>query len=441
MVDFFRNGNIPTGISIQTFLGRVAELPVSDELYLAKEIAGLHRPRLKEFVDTIFSVTQDERIVRLFFKNPGVQKKMDIAVLSDYFTSLHAMHSKGQITREVFEECAESLMGGFVNHHDESLLPLLYNIVCTTTNKLDAFEFFQSPRFDELLAQQSGLICSARGRTGQIDRSEKAFKRIELPITFEAYLKGLTARYGAGAPQTLIREFVLEDKLTPSYIEVCRRVIGDDALVQLACDHSTSKLAINSIAKLAPIFGESAFHPPGFIQALETAVISNEVPDYLLKFQKLGLDEKSLPLLADMLLSNLKKAVRFDPDRFAMSFASDVAGLANRLGRGAEALQYTLDEVRGALGAEPTDSLTAIINKGFSERRKFQSTLQTQAYSHLVNVVAKVGLNELREIAPDANGDFILECIESRSIPINKMTVMRMFPQTKGRILENDLGL
>ena len=441
MIEFFPGGVVPPGYKIDFFLSEVAKLGPRDEIFLAKAIAGLSPGKLRDLATRILPTSKDERLLRLFFKNPGVHRKMDIDALSDYFQIIRLMEHRGDIARDLFEDMAASLVAGYSSQYGESFLCRLSFSVAVATKGRSSLERFQSPEFDVALSRHLSRYEVEKQNSSQSMRSWDALKCIELPATFEVYLRAMQAAKSDSAVQ-LVADLVMTDKLSESYIDVARRVLGDDLLVQVANNSKQNFSGIRSIANLVPVFGESMFHHHEFLDELQDQLDSGEIPEYLTRFRSMDFDDVRFPILAHFLVKNLDLATIFKPDKSDMGFAADLAGLASRKGEGVTALIANLNATASTFGSAPEDPMTDMLNKALQvSKSRNQTVSRIQAYSHLLNVVSKVGLEILYELAPAVKSGFVMDVLEKRPIKMPKKEVMRLFPQTKGAILENDLGL
>lgn len=441
MIEFFPGGVVPTAHRVEFFLREAAKLEPREEIYLAKAIAGLSPAKLNDLASRILSASQDERLLKLFFKNPGVHRKMDIESLSHHFAVIRVMEGKGAISREIFEEMATSLVAGYASSYGESFLCRLSGIVAVATKGSSSVERFISPDFDLALSRHLASYDVAKQNDRQAMRSWDALKFIELPATLEVYLGSMQAENPDSAAQ-LVADLVMLDKLPESYIAASRRVLGDELLVQVANSSKQRLSGIRSIAILVPVFGEAVFHSPGFLCELQKQLDVSEIPTYLTNFQSMSFDETRFPILADFLVQKMDLAININTQTKDMSFSVDLAGLASRKGRGLEVLKLNLNAVSDTLDLNAGDSATDKLNMAYRVGSgKTQTISRIMAYSHLRKVVARVGLECLHELSKDVRAGFVMDCIETHGMNLPKKEVMRLFPQIKGAILENDLGL
>lgn len=441
MIEFFADGVVPTGHKVEFFLNSVAKLEPRDEIILAKAIAGLSPSKLKDLSQRILPVSKDDRLLKLFFKNPGVHRKMDGGSLTNYFVIIRSMEFRGDITRDLFEDLASSLVAGYSSQYGDSFLARLSFANIIATDGSNTAEKFKSPDFDLALSRHLSSYEIAKQNSSQCMRSAEALKGIELPATLEVYLRAMQAVKPDYASQ-IVADMIMLDRLPSSYIDVARLVLGDELFIQVANNSKHNLRGIRSIANLAPVLGEVEFHTPEFLEELEDQLANGEIPDYLIKFHEMGFDDVRLPILADFLVEHMNIAITFDPDQKDMKFSADLVGLATRRGFGADALKISLKAMAPTFGSSPDDPVVDVLNAAFGHSTSRAKTfIRIQAYSHLLNILSKVGLETLRELAPSVRDGLVLDVIGKRSIQISKKEVMKMFPQTKGAILEIDLGL
>lgn len=437
MFDFFPRGAVPCQSRMELFFQQVGQLRPRDEIYLAKAIAGLSPSKLADFASRVIPASKDERLLRNFFQNPGVHRKMDLAAISLYLRVIREMEFRGSVTRDFYEEMATRLVQGYSN--GGSILSCIYEAEFAAT-KMRVGTQFNKPDFD--LALSRHITAADLTRQGEVNamRSWSALQIIELPATLEAYLVASSDNNRFAAEQ-LTSHLVATCKLPESYIGVFRRVLGDEAFIQIVKQSNDRPKGIEAVADLTPIFGESAFHDEEFLARLRVQLEAGEMPAYLAKFRAMGFDESRLPLLAEFLLEHMELAITFDPENADMGFAVELARLAKSKGCGVKALSVYLQAITTAFDLPPETQSIDIVNNAYQASREKALGIHLKVYGDLLRVVAQVGLESLQMVAPGVNAGFVMECLEKQPSALSKREIMRMFPQTKGAMLENDLGL
>lgn len=156
------------------------------------------------------------------------------------------------------------------------------------------------------------------------------------------------------------------------------------------------------------------------------------------------LDETKLPLLAGFMVENLDRILKFEPaEQKSLAFTLDVLAFANRVGSGTQAFRRVVNNLRQFAGLDDGWGTPAqIINGVVHQKSGHNVTIAgIRAYDHLVLAIKVVGLQTLMEVSPDVGSAFIMKFLEKHPTDLSQTEVMRMFPQAKGRYLENDLGL
>lgn len=437
MFDFFPRGAVPCRSRMELFFQQVSQLRPRDEIYLAKAIAGLSPSKLADFASRVIPDSKDERLLRHFFQNPGVHRKMDLDAISLYLRVIREMEFRGSVTRDFYEEMATSLVQGYSN--GGSILSCIYEAEFAATQMRVAKEF-NKPDFDLALSRHIAAADLTRQGEANFVRSWSALQIIELPATLEAYLVACNANNRFAAEQ-LTAQLVSTRTLPKSYIGVFRRVLGDETFIQVVKRSLDRPKGIDAVADLTPIFGEAAFHDESFLARLRIQLEAGEVPVYLSKFRAMGFDEARLPLLAAFMLEYMGLAITFNPENVDMGFAVELAGLARRKGFGVNALSVYIQAIATAFDLPTEAQAVDIVNNAYQASRAKEFGTHRKVYGDLLRVVTQVGLESLQVVAPGVNAGFVMECLEKQPSALTKREIMRMFPQTKGSMLENDLGL
>jgi hypothetical protein len=446
MYKFFLGGNIPNNVNdAQRFLQNLNDSGEEGMAGLAKEIDQFYPDQLEEFLENVLPLTWDERILGLVYFNKRAVDMMKMKLSMKYFKFIHERSLKDQIDPVFYESCAASLIRGYdTKNWRLNLLPELSTVVIGSRSNPNAFHTFPGSEFDKAMAAHLSEVLSFGHSERAFTECKKSLWKVELPISLGVLLQD---RVNAGATETaakLVSELFILNKLTDKYIPVCREVLGDGLFLQACTPAISQGEGIRSVSKLAPIFGEETFHSPSFFQSVRWNNDGGELPGYLDSFRKMGFDEAKLPLLAGYLMDNLKRATRTGYAAKGLDFIKDIANLGVRLGRGSEVLSALVTNLREVTNRDDKSTVApaAQINELF--RLKSESSMATskiRAFLYLLDVIEIVGLEALYELAPTVDGKVIGEFLSRNKTDLSERQIMSMFPQSKGHMLDQALGL
>lgn len=443
MAEFLSGGVIPTGkVRIESFLEKIENIADSEVTVLAGEIASLSQSKLLDFVTRILPQTGNEMLLSLVFKSPDVHKKMGLDRLEQYMDVLLCLNHSELISQEFFEECATSLLSGYENKRNLNFLPRLHVIYARSGNAQETVGRFKSPSFDLAMAKHLASVLPYGQSNNEFIRSWDSLKRVELPATLEVFLQAKMDVSVDNVVSHVVADLFAQDKLSESYIAVCRRVMGDALFLDACMPYMSEDRGIHSVAKLVPIFGEATFHTPSLFSDIRWSTTGDGLPAYVNKFHEFGFDEATLPLLASYVLDNLESATKFNSSQGRQDFIKNLARLAVRNGKGEEALRCYVNNINGLAYGKTQDSPSEVIDALCRSKRGQQATLSVEvAYKLLTEVIEIVGVESLHAIAPEVNDRFICELADRKGGGLSRKSIMTLFPQVKGRLLESDLGL
>jgi hypothetical protein len=370
---------------------------------------------------------------------------MRVQLSVKYFKVIHERSLKDQIDPVFYEACAANLVRSYDTENWRlNLLPELSSVIFSPRGKPDAIHTFPGTEFDQAMAKHLSEVLPFGHSERTFTECKKSLWRVELPMSLGVLLQD---RVNAGAPEVaakLVSELVILDKLTDKYLPVCRQVLGDGLFLQACAPAIAQGDGIRSVSKLAPIFGEEVFHSTEFFRAVRWNNDGGELPGYLDRFRKIGFDETKLPLLAGYLMDNLKLATRTGYAAKGLEFIIDIAKLGVRLGRGPEVLAAFVTNLREVTNRDDKSTVApaAQINELF--RLKSESSMATskiRAFLYLLDVIEIVGLEALHELAPTVDGKVIGEFLDRNKTDLGERKIMAMFPQSKGHLLDQALGL
>ena len=439
---FFYNHVFPkSGAEGQAFLQKLKDRGNEGLETFSLEVSKFTRTEIGIFLEYVLPRTFDEDVLAIFYQDVPTIKKMGLDMVTGYFELLYKNANNGTVSQEFFEESAECLIKYYDASRGLNLLAEFSKVIKPADANRPAHAL-KTDKVDLAMAGHLRSVLPILFSNNTFLRSTDSLRRIELPESLGVLLKNRIDAGDTKSVMGLVGELFTRNCMSDRYIEVCRREVGDQLFLQACVPYVFSDEGIKSVARLAPIFGEETFHTPAVISRIRWSRSDTTTPDYIKKFHEMGFDEKKLPLLAEHVCNNLPLAMRYKTNIKAFSIVPETALLANRLGKGAEALSAFIEGQRDlsgkGAGASPAQIIEGLdlgeFHPDFTMAHRMANTI-------LLDVVDAVGIGALKAIAPDVSGKFVAQYISAKSNDLNRKEIFRLFPQAKGALLESDLGM
>lgn len=439
---FFYNYVFPkSGAEGQAFLQKLKDRGEEGLETFSLEVSRFTRTEIAIFLEHVLPRTFDEDVLALFYQNAPTIEKMGLDMVTGYFELLYKNANNGTISQEFFEESAECLIKYYDSSRGLNLLAEFSKVIKPADANRPAHAL-KSDRMDLAMAGHLSKTLPILYSNNIFLRSTDSLRRIELPESLGVLLKNRMDAGDSSSAMKLVGELFTRNCMSDRYIEVCRREVGDELLLQACVPYIFSDEGIKSVARLAPIFGEATFHTPEALNRVRWSHSENTAPEYVKKFQEMGFDEQKLPLLADHVCNNLPLAMRVKTNIKAFTMVPDIARLARRLGKGVEALSAFIEGQRDLSGKGPGASPAQILaGLEVSQFHPDWTPSHTMVSTILIDVVDAVGIDALKAIAPDVSGKFVANFISAKGNNLSRRDIFRLFPQAKAALLENDLGM
>ncbi|MBI6882593.1 hypothetical protein [Pseudomonas putida] len=442
MAKFFYDGRIPTNdVAVSSFLQRVRSLDGEGVRMLQDEIDSFHRTELFTFCQHILTKTNDQRLLGMVYFSPRAigQMNLNLATVSLEIIGKHLQQSV--IDASFYESAVTSI----VRHYDDtlglSLLSAYGDVLKPGHGQVESTFVPQGADLDLQMSHHLTRIKAVGLKPRDaLEKTCNAFRRAELPLALETYLKGELEEDCTESVEKLITNLIKEDKLSASYVEACRKVLGDGFFIDCCRKSLGEDQGMRSIRKLTSIFDESVFHTPSLVQSFKWHPTRETQPVYLQKFINAGADERQFPILANAVLQNLDKTTRISGDNIEqMSFVRGVITMANRMGVGKEAVTNFISNFRSF--APDGADLSMVASALCKQRYEIQTLASLRVYSLLLGAIGIVGHNVLHQIAPAVPGRLIGDLVELSKLDASPRELANLFPQARGFVLENDLGI
>ena len=440
---FFYNHVLPSsGAEAMVFLQKLRDRGQEGLDTLKLEVSRFHRTELSTFLTHVLPNTFDEDVLAIVYQTAPTIEKMGIDLVCEHFKLLYKMTNDGMVSQEFFEESAACLIQYYDSSRGLNLLADLSKVIKPADPKAAPANDFKSDKIDRAMTKHLRKVLPLLYDNNIFLRASDSLRRIDLPESLGVMLKNRIDAGDEGSAVKLASELFTSNRLSERYIEVCRREMGDDLLLSACVPYVSSDKAIGSVARMAPIIGESTFHTPEFLSRVRWSNSDTTTPEYVKKFQGLGFDEQAFPLLANHVCNNLGQAMRCKTNIQAYTMLPDIAKLARRLGKEVDALSAFIEGQRTLSGVGAEGSPAQIVaGIDLSQFDPEYTSSHSMANTILLDVVDAVGIEALHKVAPDVNGKFVAQYISAKGKDLSRKEVFRLFPQSKGSLLENDLGM
>lgn len=434
---FFPGGVLPESADeLYNFVEKAGKLTPDGLAILADEVKSLLPYQIERFCQTVLPMLSTESLLAVIFLSPEVIREMPGHTITKAFSTLYTKKYDCYIRKEFFEQSLQILAT-----HSPGSLSLLRDFMGQHHDKGDRAEWFLSPDADRAFAKQI-VAQSASGLPSQGDARKQweGLCMFELPETLGAFIQAKIVTGEAAQLIGLIGEMAYKNVLSDKYIAVVRKIVGDDFFLRSCKNDLPKQHGLLSTLQLAGIYGEAAIHDEEFLKGLHWGP-NSDVPEYIKQFAKMYFSEQKLPLLANYVVSKMDCALKTPPDGARdIEFEVRFCDLAGRLGQGEKALHRVAQLVR------PPDSDLRQPSRIFEEILEKQSApaasrREQSAYSLAARAVGKLGLETLHKVAPDVSGRFVVDVLGGMQTELTTREIMKLFPQAKGDLLENDLGM
>jgi hypothetical protein len=447
MIEFFADGVIP-GKSAD-FLAAFRISTERERLLLSALIRDFTPDQIKDYCYSILGQASDEQLLAMTFLAPDVIEKMNVETLEQHLRLIYKLNRLARIRPEFYEQCAESLVLHCNPLLEVNFLGLLYSVKedYGLVRSYD-LELLQGNVLDQAVSTSLEEILQKHATPNDFMYYSGGLASFELPTTLEVFLRNSMESEDGEWSVKLVSSLFSENKLTGRYLEVCRRVLGDQQLIDIlqgdlakarrGGQHNSTRL--RSVASLASIFGEATFHSPQFLESLFSEDGEGHVPRYIYSLEKIGFYELDLPVLRAFIVENLERLIFFKPAYISeLDLTINLMSLAHQEGVGAKALTLLLQRMGDLIGGEAFDDPFAVLIESLFDAPIPTERSRGNAFLH--HVVEKVELKTLHEVVPDVGVNFLSEYLEKKKPAMNEREMLRLFPQIRGKLLEDRLGL
>jgi hypothetical protein len=413
---------------------------------LTPQIEAFTESELIRFAENVIDFTKDENLLSMVYESPAVISRIGFSTVTKLYGQLYSLHQASMISPDGYQRLAASLISHYPNKRNLNLLKELQPIIASDDYGRIMPLHNPGAAFDEAMAKH--VMDAPCRSTEELFKSWDSLRVVELPKSLEVFVRQMLADSEAEQVSNLVVEFFQQYRLPDSYIDVFRRVLGDDVFFGLCAKaNEGSGACLAAAAKIVPLAGEEIFHGPEFLAGIKSQIDGPNPSSYLRKFADFNCDESVFPILASFVLSNLPLVLKDSLTLLRLGSTMPVVRFAHRQGLGDQVLECAIESARvkicKGLQEDPHGMSLAELVKGLTQSLFDPNPdAQLQAmYERLQDIVEVVGLETVKRVIPDVDYRFIQYFMDTRKTELGPHQMMRMFPQIRGAILEDELGL
>jgi hypothetical protein len=422
------------------------ELASTEELaQLADQIEAFTESEMIRFADNVLPFVKDETLLSMVYDSPVVIGKIGASTITHLYSALYDLYQESMINDDSYQRLAASIISHYPNTQSLNLLKELQPIVAAYANGKPLPQHKPGEAFDQAMARQ--VRGAPYKSPEELFKSWDSLKAIELPKTLEVFVRQMLADSEMEQVRNLVIEFYYLDKLPHSYIDVFRRVLGDDVFYGFCAEANTTEVCLASAAKIVPLAGEELIHTPEFLNTLKNQISSPYQSCYLKGFAEIDCDDQTFPILAAFVLENLKLVLKESLLLIRLGSTLPVVRLAHRHNLDDDVLECVIESARDIIGrelqvnaaemsiTELANNLTQNIHELFPEPRV------AAMYERFQDVIEVVGLESVKRVIPEVDYRLIHSIMDTGRTDLSRSQVMKLFPHAKGPVLEDELGL
>lgn len=243
----------------------------------------------------------------------------------------------------------------------------------------------------------------------------------------------------------LFQRLVKEDALAVDYIDMFASKLGHDFVITVANESSFHKSAI-SANNIAGKYGEAVLFDLKTAALFDNLIESGKVPSTLELILTDEFDKSKFPVMMKYLADNISNLYGcFLSDRFRLGLRK--FGADNDLSP--EVLSAEILRLCKTLKISADMDLTAFNSSYIADRisREYhnpQGRYVEVEYLGLVEIIKSVGLEKSHGVLSSVDGRLITDVMSEVIAPSDtheKKRMLKLYPQAKASVLENDLGL
>lgn len=448
---FFKNG-IPDNYStIDSFFDRYSRAS-------AKEL---------DLLSSEFSRMSSEEIVRVD-THLLANKKCDASLLSlicDALPPIHAldMHAlgllllesyknfiTGKYIQEDFELNTAKLINGYRPANPDVLLSNLASEFSSGLSFVNAKD-----KKNEALTLKSDAMDKAYAKQLRMSMADAVTENmvnglcfVSMPLTMDAMVDRMISSSDIYGLRKVIGSLYKTGSLTPAYIDVFRKYLDDEDILEVCRVSSSHQVSLKSTYVMNTVYGEHAIFDEDRLTRIQGIIERGSFPTPLDVIHDPLFDSEKLRPLSKLIVDNLEKI--YEIHSASATFKQHLLHFACRQGQAERALACELGKLITPLrridSMDKIDemSLCGLVNRVHELYVESAGSDYELEYVGILHLLSTTTLESAATILKEVNGKIVSDYIDQYIDPSDKsrrQEIMKLYPQAKSRILENDLGL
>lgn len=339
---------------------------------------------------------------------------------------------------EEIKECIASLIDGYKSRVPLSLIPAVGMI--REKNSYLAV----SDKIDSALSRQTIRCKDQKFCHAEILKICDTFKNLKIPKTVEAFTKNLIDELQLEHARTLVVDLLANEGYSAEYTNQLISSLGHDVFVGIIQEKMLNMPSESNgkIYRLMIALGEDKFLTKDFIERCNVMFSKDIAPGFTRYLNKIDRCMDSFPKSVELIVMN-----------YPLVFDNLTNPISRYLFAAAKELNLHIDLFHGEMdflvenySDDKKISRAVALSDGYGEilnhcRTEHKGSLiRRSRYAIAVESISKIGAIEIKGIISDIDEDVFSDIYKGKS-PANIVEYIKAFPQIKGRVLEDQLGI
>lgn len=393
----------------------------------------------------------DGRLITLICDGLPKINDLDEEAISYLLFESYKCYAAGKYDQDTFEKNTIKLIDGYWPDTPRPKLGFIHGCInsgnlADTSGVKKATSLSASHALDKSLADQllRSFAIGDRYPTEIADMTASLESAI-LPLSLAALIDVLLSEANTLLVIDLFQRLVREDALDAAYIDVFASKIGHDFVISVTRDTSFSS-SVKSANNIYGKYGESPFFDDEQKSIFDIMIDSGRAPSSLEMILSEYFDKDKFSKTSKYIVDNISGLYQCGiADKFRVGLMN--FGIEN--GASSKVLLCEISRIGKILNKSigfDSSGLDAngIISKIMVEFYDPAGQYVEIEYLSLMELLSKVGLDRAHNVLKDVDGRLISDFMRThidQSDRMLKKEILKLYPQAKGRVLEDDLGL
>lgn len=441
-VRFFTEGVSFKDSEVPNILADI-ESAIGDELKcLKKELSEFSPADIEILNDRLLLQAKTSKLISLIVVSIKYPHELSDELIVALMRTAAKYAARKILTPLEFEEIsAHLIMSREVNDNSHSVADIVNAVLLESLGTIGGMKTLGRANFDII---DKLIVDDIRRESSRFNlvRSPNVVVDLALLTKMPGSLKALL-----DSPQyknCVTSSFVIErayklDKLTPEYIDAIAQVVDIDVFCKVCREASEQAVAIYSAQNFADAFGEESLLPKSSYKKMSGMIYCKQFPNQLNMIGHDDFDESKFPMFTEFLFKNLLavyKLIPLDTDKLNVRYG--LLALASRNGKVEEVLNAEADSWRDYLRGRG-NVVDDLSNGQVLDRLRISAPFK---FNVAMQSIGTVGLAQSESILKDANAQTLKELVDVHNPePEEEKALMRQYPQLRGAMLDDALGL